>query len=96
MTTTNLSEKERKIRKNLRIKETLERNGDTWFSPQMKLLGMWFYFDEHTTSWTNLVFTTYFKRYSTLEKAREAVDKYVNYKLAKPKVVYHNVNYLTH
>ena len=64
MTTTNLSEKERKIRKNLRIKETLERDGNTWFSPQMKLLGMWFYFDEHTTSWTNLVFTTYFKRYS--------------------------------
>ena len=93
---TNLAEKERKIRKNLRIKETLERSGDVWFSPQMKIFGIWFNFDEYTTSWTNLVFTTYFKRYSTLEKAKEVIDKYVNYRLAKTKVVYHNVNYLTH
>ena len=89
MTTTVIAEKEKKIRKNLRIKEVREKSGLTTFYPQKKICGIWWNFNSSLLS-------EWIESFATLDEAKAFLDKYVDIKLSKRKVTYHNVNYLTH
>lgn len=93
---TKIAEKERAIRKKLRIKEVCDRWEVTRFYLQRKFLGTWWTFDEKDYLALDLLFQDYYRSYNSLEEAKKAIDRYVNYRLTKFKVHYHNVNYLTH
>lgn len=97
MTTTNLLEKERKIRKNLRIKEEVGICDSSWFYPQVKILGIWYYFRGHyIPNWLEVLFLDGpIKMFSSIEDAKKFIDVCVRNKLKYKKIIYHDVNYLT-
>lgn len=98
MTTTNLLEKEKKLRKRLRIKEVCTREGRHIFYPQQRLLGMWVGFEQEYGGLFppfDYFFDCTSAHFQSLDRAKEFIDEKVRYKLSKEKVIYHNVNYLT-
>ena len=96
MTTTKIAEKEKAIRKKLRIKEVVDRWGVTRFFLQRKFLGIWWTFDDRDYLFIDMLFNDYYKAYGTFKAAKDAIDRYVNYRLSEYQVHYHFVNYLTH
>lgn len=82
---TNQSEKEKAIRRKLRIKEVHYKDGSVFFFPQFKFLWLWWRFDSDYDA----LFT--YKKYSTLDKAKKFLDTYVEECLRKKKVIYHSV-----
>lgn len=93
---TNLSEKERKIRKNLRIKEVREKDGVVKFYPQIKKFGIWWDFDNPDVFFLDILFKDWTRSFRSLNAAKQFIDDYVNTCLRKREILYHNVNYLTH
>lgn len=87
MVTTKLTEKEKKIRKNLRIKEVIKGKYH-YFIPQIKILHIWWNFlsSDPDELW---------ERFCSLGDTKYFLNDYVNKCLSKKKVIYHDVNYLT-
>lgn len=94
MITTKIAEKERKIREKLRIKEVIDKEGERTFYPQSKTLGIWhnFYKDPLGVIFADLDIEYFY----SLSSAKQFIDDYVNKKLNKVEIIYHDVNYLTH
>lgn len=82
---TNQSEKEKAIRKGLRIKEVHYKDGSVLFYPQFKFLWLWWGFDDDY----NTPFT--YRKYPTFDKAKKFIDTYIEECLRKKKVIYHYV-----
>jgi len=78
-------EKEKAIRKKLRIKEVHYKDGSVLFFPQFKFLWLWWGFDnEYSTPFM-------YRKYCTFDKAKKFIDAYVEECLRKKKVIYHSV-----
>lgn len=97
MTTTKIAEREKAIRekairKKLRIKEVVDRWGVTRFYLQRKCMGIWWTFDDIDYLFIDILFNNYYKAFSTLKAANDAIDRYVSYRLSKYQVHYHPVN----
>ena len=97
MVTTKLTEKEKKIRKNLRIKEEVGVYNGSWFYPQVKIFGVWYYFRGYSIpNWLEALFLDGpVKMFSSIEDAKKFIDMCVRDKLKYKKIIYHDVNYLT-
>lgn len=94
MTTTSIVEKEKEIRRKIRIKEVIEKDGISYFYPQHKIFGIWIYFYDNFLDF--LFAENSEKEFSSLLAARNFINRYVDRKLSHKKIIYHNVNYLTH
>ena len=95
MVTTNRAEKEKELRKHLRIKEVVEKNGRSIFYPQMQKFGIWFDFPD-TMNLLSILFLEYNSKVCySLDNAKRVIDEYIINKLNKKKIIYHDVNYLT-
>ena len=95
MTTTKCTEKERKLRRHLRIKEVRGKDGSIRFYPQKKWFGIWWDFDNPDLFLFDYLFKDWSKSYNSLNNAKDFIDRYVNSRLSKKKIIYHDVNYLT-
>lgn len=96
MVTTKLTEEEKKIRKNLRIKEVRDPVSGALFYPQIKKFGLWEYFRTNYPTTMDIIFLDGpVKIFCTLNEAKKFIDNYVSKKLKKKEIIYHNVNYLT-
>jgi len=94
MVTTKISDKERKLRSKLRIKEVKERDGTVIFYPQIKKFGIWWEFDDPDLFFLDILFKDPSVAFKSLSAARFFIDNYVNTRLRKREVLYHNVDYL--
>lgn len=83
--TTKQSEREKAIRRKLRIKEVHYKDGSVLFFPQFKLFWVWCGFDDE---W-NAPFV--YRKYYTLDKARQFLDTYVEECLRKKRIIYHSI-----
>ena len=95
MVTTKISDKERKLRSKLRIKEVREKDGTVKFYPQMKKFGIWWDFDDPDVFFLDMLFKDCIMSFKSLSAAKYFIDNYVNTCLRKREVLYHDVNYLT-
>lgn len=82
---TKQSEKEKALRKKLRIKEVHYKDGNVLFFPQFKFLWLWWGFDDDYC--TPFVY----RKYSTFDRAKKFLDTYVEEYFRKKKVIYHHV-----
>ena len=96
MVTTKIAEKEKKIRRNLRIKEVIDEQGFHLFYPQRKVFGFWTCFYSGSDILDFLFGDACPKHFLYLDNAKGYLDELVNKKIKRKKIIYHDVNYLTH
>lgn len=82
---TNQSEKEKAIRRKLRIKEVHYKDGSVLFFPQFKFLWLWWGFDDGY----DIPFT--YRKYPTFDGAKKFLDTCVEESLRKKKIIYHSI-----
>jgi len=76
---------EKAIRRNFRIKEVHYKDGSVFFFPQFKFLWLWWGFDD------DYLYPFAYRKYATLNEAKEFIDTYIEKIFRKKKVIYHSV-----